>query len=100
MKRRVIAAIDFPRMQLRFTLIGTMISLGVLTGWLVLADTHISVVVQFAVMALYVLTVANRLFAVSDLGEILGRGFISLSLIHICRCRRYSLCRSLWSPYH
>ena len=23
-----------------------------------------------------------------------------LSLIHICRCRRYSLCRSRWSPYH
>ena len=23
-----------------------------------------------------------------------------LSLIHILRCRRYSLCRSLWSPYH
>ena len=25
---------------------------------------------------------------------------IGLSLIHICRCRRYSLCRSRWSPYH
>ena len=24
----------------------------------------------------------------------------ALSLIHICRCRRYSLCRSRWSPYH
>ena len=24
----------------------------------------------------------------------------SLSLIHIWRCRRYSLCRSRWSPYH
>ena len=23
-----------------------------------------------------------------------------LSLIHICRCRRYSLGRSRWSPYH
>ena len=23
-----------------------------------------------------------------------------LSLIHILRCRRYSLCRSRWSPYH
>ena len=23
-----------------------------------------------------------------------------LSLIHIWRCRRYSLCRSRWSPYH
>eukprot|EP00826_Nyctotherus_ovalis_P036773 TRINITY_DN3289_c0_g1_i2.p1 TRINITY_DN3289_c0_g1~~TRINITY_DN3289_c0_g1_i2.p1 ORF type:complete len:408 (+),score=115.31 TRINITY_DN3289_c0_g1_i2:73-1296(+) len=25
---------------------------------------------------------------------------ISLSLIHICRCRRYAVCRSRWSPYH
>eukprot|EP00826_Nyctotherus_ovalis_P021864 TRINITY_DN17134_c0_g3_i2.p1 TRINITY_DN17134_c0_g3~~TRINITY_DN17134_c0_g3_i2.p1 ORF type:complete len:121 (-),score=14.79 TRINITY_DN17134_c0_g3_i2:23-361(-) len=23
-----------------------------------------------------------------------------LSLIHICRCRRYAVCRSRWSPYH
>ena len=26
--------------------------------------------------------------------------YIFLSLIHIWRCRRYSLCRSRWSPYH
>ena len=25
---------------------------------------------------------------------------ITLSLIHICRCRRSTLCRSRWSPYH
>ena len=25
---------------------------------------------------------------------------ISLSLIHIWRCRRYAVCRSRWSPYH
>eukprot|EP00826_Nyctotherus_ovalis_P066197 TRINITY_DN9764_c0_g1_i7.p1 TRINITY_DN9764_c0_g1~~TRINITY_DN9764_c0_g1_i7.p1 ORF type:complete len:123 (+),score=9.62 TRINITY_DN9764_c0_g1_i7:47-370(+) len=25
---------------------------------------------------------------------------ITLSLIHICRCRRYAVCRSRWSPYH
>eukprot|EP00826_Nyctotherus_ovalis_P027020 TRINITY_DN21075_c0_g1_i1.p1 TRINITY_DN21075_c0_g1~~TRINITY_DN21075_c0_g1_i1.p1 ORF type:complete len:155 (-),score=25.44 TRINITY_DN21075_c0_g1_i1:10-474(-) len=24
---------------------------------------------------------------------------IKLSLIHICRCRRYAVCRSRWSPY-
>eukprot|EP00826_Nyctotherus_ovalis_P014107 TRINITY_DN13896_c0_g2_i2.p1 TRINITY_DN13896_c0_g2~~TRINITY_DN13896_c0_g2_i2.p1 ORF type:complete len:141 (-),score=42.17 TRINITY_DN13896_c0_g2_i2:22-444(-) len=24
----------------------------------------------------------------------------TLSLIHICRCRRYAVCRSRWSPYH
>eukprot|EP00826_Nyctotherus_ovalis_P030844 TRINITY_DN2462_c0_g1_i7.p1 TRINITY_DN2462_c0_g1~~TRINITY_DN2462_c0_g1_i7.p1 ORF type:complete len:199 (-),score=42.33 TRINITY_DN2462_c0_g1_i7:24-575(-) len=26
--------------------------------------------------------------------------FVLLSLIHICRCRRYAVCRSRWSPYH
>eukprot|EP00826_Nyctotherus_ovalis_P021926 TRINITY_DN17160_c0_g1_i1.p1 TRINITY_DN17160_c0_g1~~TRINITY_DN17160_c0_g1_i1.p1 ORF type:complete len:177 (+),score=19.13 TRINITY_DN17160_c0_g1_i1:503-1033(+) len=26
--------------------------------------------------------------------------FTLLSLIHICRCRRYAVCRSRWSPYH
>eukprot|EP00826_Nyctotherus_ovalis_P055528 TRINITY_DN7381_c0_g1_i3.p1 TRINITY_DN7381_c0_g1~~TRINITY_DN7381_c0_g1_i3.p1 ORF type:complete len:470 (-),score=48.10 TRINITY_DN7381_c0_g1_i3:22-1431(-) len=25
---------------------------------------------------------------------------LRLSLIHICRCRRYAVCRSRWSPYH
>eukprot|EP00826_Nyctotherus_ovalis_P028736 TRINITY_DN22669_c0_g1_i1.p1 TRINITY_DN22669_c0_g1~~TRINITY_DN22669_c0_g1_i1.p1 ORF type:complete len:181 (+),score=43.88 TRINITY_DN22669_c0_g1_i1:76-618(+) len=25
---------------------------------------------------------------------------LDLSLIHICRCRRYAVCRSRWSPYH
>eukprot|EP00826_Nyctotherus_ovalis_P040674 TRINITY_DN4029_c0_g3_i2.p2 TRINITY_DN4029_c0_g3~~TRINITY_DN4029_c0_g3_i2.p2 ORF type:complete len:134 (-),score=53.92 TRINITY_DN4029_c0_g3_i2:21-422(-) len=25
---------------------------------------------------------------------------VKLSLIHICRCRRYAVCRSRWSPYH
>eukprot|EP00826_Nyctotherus_ovalis_P022749 TRINITY_DN17579_c0_g1_i2.p1 TRINITY_DN17579_c0_g1~~TRINITY_DN17579_c0_g1_i2.p1 ORF type:complete len:129 (-),score=5.22 TRINITY_DN17579_c0_g1_i2:10-396(-) len=25
---------------------------------------------------------------------------MGLSLIHICRCRRYAVCRSRWSPYH
>eukprot|EP00826_Nyctotherus_ovalis_P050650 TRINITY_DN6239_c0_g1_i1.p1 TRINITY_DN6239_c0_g1~~TRINITY_DN6239_c0_g1_i1.p1 ORF type:complete len:123 (-),score=46.03 TRINITY_DN6239_c0_g1_i1:7-375(-) len=24
----------------------------------------------------------------------------NLSLIHICRCRRYAVCRSRWSPNH
>eukprot|EP00826_Nyctotherus_ovalis_P003599 TRINITY_DN10738_c0_g1_i1.p5 TRINITY_DN10738_c0_g1~~TRINITY_DN10738_c0_g1_i1.p5 ORF type:complete len:102 (-),score=36.36 TRINITY_DN10738_c0_g1_i1:15-320(-) len=28
------------------------------------------------------------------------RAVLELSLIHICRCRRYAVCRSRWSPYH
>eukprot|EP00826_Nyctotherus_ovalis_P011930 TRINITY_DN13110_c0_g1_i15.p1 TRINITY_DN13110_c0_g1~~TRINITY_DN13110_c0_g1_i15.p1 ORF type:complete len:355 (-),score=40.95 TRINITY_DN13110_c0_g1_i15:28-945(-) len=30
----------------------------------------------------------------------LAHNGIKLSLIHICRCRRSTLCRSRWSPYH
>ena len=29
-----------------------------------------------------------------------GNELVGLSLIHICRCRRSTLCRSRWSPYH
>eukprot|EP00826_Nyctotherus_ovalis_P016470 TRINITY_DN14767_c0_g1_i7.p1 TRINITY_DN14767_c0_g1~~TRINITY_DN14767_c0_g1_i7.p1 ORF type:complete len:268 (+),score=40.45 TRINITY_DN14767_c0_g1_i7:196-999(+) len=29
-----------------------------------------------------------------------GGKVYDLSLIHICRCRRYAVCRSRWSPYH
>eukprot|EP00826_Nyctotherus_ovalis_P033362 TRINITY_DN2698_c0_g1_i20.p1 TRINITY_DN2698_c0_g1~~TRINITY_DN2698_c0_g1_i20.p1 ORF type:complete len:403 (+),score=87.87 TRINITY_DN2698_c0_g1_i20:298-1506(+) len=32
---------------------------------------------------------------VEELSKVKG-----LSLIHICRCRRYAVCRSRWSPYH
>eukprot|EP00826_Nyctotherus_ovalis_P054775 TRINITY_DN7201_c0_g1_i15.p1 TRINITY_DN7201_c0_g1~~TRINITY_DN7201_c0_g1_i15.p1 ORF type:complete len:407 (-),score=89.65 TRINITY_DN7201_c0_g1_i15:22-1242(-) len=32
--------------------------------------------------------------------KIYNRNSESLSLIHICRCRRYAVCRSRWSPYH
>ena len=40
-----------------------------------------------------VLLVAQQLVSV-------GPSVDLLSLIHIWRCRRYSLCRSRWSPYH
>eukprot|EP00826_Nyctotherus_ovalis_P010039 TRINITY_DN12664_c0_g2_i1.p1 TRINITY_DN12664_c0_g2~~TRINITY_DN12664_c0_g2_i1.p1 ORF type:complete len:192 (+),score=57.69 TRINITY_DN12664_c0_g2_i1:299-874(+) len=30
--------------------------------------------------------------------ENMKRIIVSLSLIHICRCRRYAVCRSRWSP--
>eukprot|EP00826_Nyctotherus_ovalis_P042205 TRINITY_DN4317_c0_g2_i5.p1 TRINITY_DN4317_c0_g2~~TRINITY_DN4317_c0_g2_i5.p1 ORF type:complete len:105 (+),score=26.86 TRINITY_DN4317_c0_g2_i5:76-390(+) len=30
----------------------------------------------------------------------LSKEIYKLSLIHICRCRRYAVCRSRWSPYH
>ena len=32
--------------------------------------------------------------------DFLNQQDLDLSLIHIWRCRRYSLCRSRWSPYH
>eukprot|EP00826_Nyctotherus_ovalis_P000964 TRINITY_DN10094_c0_g1_i3.p1 TRINITY_DN10094_c0_g1~~TRINITY_DN10094_c0_g1_i3.p1 ORF type:complete len:165 (-),score=37.07 TRINITY_DN10094_c0_g1_i3:12-506(-) len=33
-------------------------------------------------------------------GESHTVALMDLSLIHICRCRRYAVCRSRWSPYH
>eukprot|EP00826_Nyctotherus_ovalis_P061968 TRINITY_DN8885_c0_g1_i1.p2 TRINITY_DN8885_c0_g1~~TRINITY_DN8885_c0_g1_i1.p2 ORF type:complete len:179 (-),score=35.03 TRINITY_DN8885_c0_g1_i1:8-544(-) len=35
-----------------------------------------------------------------ELEEAIARMTTELSLIHICRCRRYAVCRSRWSPYH
>eukprot|EP00826_Nyctotherus_ovalis_P049454 TRINITY_DN5986_c0_g1_i26.p1 TRINITY_DN5986_c0_g1~~TRINITY_DN5986_c0_g1_i26.p1 ORF type:complete len:361 (+),score=53.58 TRINITY_DN5986_c0_g1_i26:586-1668(+) len=32
--------------------------------------------------------------------ELFHKQLLKLSLIHICRCRRYAVCRSRWSPYH
>eukprot|EP00826_Nyctotherus_ovalis_P014841 TRINITY_DN14173_c0_g1_i1.p1 TRINITY_DN14173_c0_g1~~TRINITY_DN14173_c0_g1_i1.p1 ORF type:complete len:322 (+),score=2.20 TRINITY_DN14173_c0_g1_i1:109-1074(+) len=42
--------------------------------------------------------VAGKHDFVLDYGE--NGGPMYLSLIHICRCRRYAVCRSRWSPYH
>eukprot|EP00826_Nyctotherus_ovalis_P038018 TRINITY_DN3526_c0_g6_i1.p1 TRINITY_DN3526_c0_g6~~TRINITY_DN3526_c0_g6_i1.p1 ORF type:complete len:134 (+),score=24.31 TRINITY_DN3526_c0_g6_i1:25-402(+) len=41
----------------------------------------------------------------NNLGEVIMKSKeiiaeVTLSLIHICRCRRYAVCRSRWSPYH
>ena len=35
-----------------------------------------------------------------QLSESITPTVLGLSLIHICRCRRSTLCRSRWSPYH
>eukprot|EP00826_Nyctotherus_ovalis_P055470 TRINITY_DN7364_c0_g1_i17.p1 TRINITY_DN7364_c0_g1~~TRINITY_DN7364_c0_g1_i17.p1 ORF type:complete len:218 (+),score=45.46 TRINITY_DN7364_c0_g1_i17:603-1256(+) len=46
---------------------------------------------------------ANKSIEQQIKSEILLRhssSHITLSLIHICRCRRYAVCRSRWSPYH
>ena len=32
--------------------------------------------------------------------EYAGEDMQALTHIHICRCRRYAVCRSRWSPYH
>ena len=40
-------------------------------------------------------------FLNKDARVMIGPGVVvNLSLIHICRCRRSTLCRSRWSPYH
>eukprot|EP00826_Nyctotherus_ovalis_P033494 TRINITY_DN27163_c0_g1_i1.p1 TRINITY_DN27163_c0_g1~~TRINITY_DN27163_c0_g1_i1.p1 ORF type:complete len:134 (+),score=5.31 TRINITY_DN27163_c0_g1_i1:85-486(+) len=44
-----------------------------------------------------VLSAFPSLYGCANSQELKG---INLSLIHICRCRRYAVCRSRWSPYH
>eukprot|EP00826_Nyctotherus_ovalis_P044978 TRINITY_DN4913_c0_g2_i3.p1 TRINITY_DN4913_c0_g2~~TRINITY_DN4913_c0_g2_i3.p1 ORF type:complete len:197 (+),score=40.37 TRINITY_DN4913_c0_g2_i3:608-1198(+) len=38
--------------------------------------------------------------ALYKLQQLVEQSYKSLSLIHICRCRRIERCRSRWSPYH
>eukprot|EP00826_Nyctotherus_ovalis_P054945 TRINITY_DN7252_c0_g1_i7.p1 TRINITY_DN7252_c0_g1~~TRINITY_DN7252_c0_g1_i7.p1 ORF type:complete len:276 (-),score=77.69 TRINITY_DN7252_c0_g1_i7:17-844(-) len=47
-----------------------------------------------------VLCVATELVAFAENSVAFSTSRIHLSLIHICRCRRYAVCRSRWSPYH
>ena len=43
----------------------------------------------------------NEILAYGDDKSIeIGTPNVELSLIHIWRCRRSTLCRSRWSPYH
>eukprot|EP00826_Nyctotherus_ovalis_P028475 TRINITY_DN22497_c0_g1_i2.p1 TRINITY_DN22497_c0_g1~~TRINITY_DN22497_c0_g1_i2.p1 ORF type:complete len:355 (-),score=79.66 TRINITY_DN22497_c0_g1_i2:8-1072(-) len=44
--------------------------------------------------------IANYLSQQKRLSGQFRSNTIGLSLIHICRCRRYAVCRSRWSPYH
>ena len=44
--------------------------------------------------------ICNRRAYISTIRGIFDSPTTLLSLIHIWRCRRYSLCRSRWSPYH
>eukprot|EP00826_Nyctotherus_ovalis_P029263 TRINITY_DN23092_c0_g2_i1.p1 TRINITY_DN23092_c0_g2~~TRINITY_DN23092_c0_g2_i1.p1 ORF type:complete len:133 (+),score=12.54 TRINITY_DN23092_c0_g2_i1:64-462(+) len=59
----------------------TNASLFCIAGTLILLNYRIGIFVQIAASLMLVFT-------------------YDLSLIHICRCRRYAVCRSRWSPYH
>ena len=61
-----------------------------------------STLVAETVCALTELSVHNSVRLVWTPGHcgILGNEAADLSLIHIWRCRRSTLCRSRWSPYH
>ena len=48
----------------------------------------------------YVLFIIGLLISCLEKSTKLLISVLWLSLIHIWRCRRYSLCRSRWSPYH
>lgn len=81
MNRAVIAAIGFPRSQIRAGLVGALTILVIVTAWHVLADTHIAVLVQFSLLAIYVLAVAKRLHGVLDIRDITGRGLCALGTV-------------------
>ena len=55
--------------------------------------------IVLALLLYLFMRVNSRLLSLSLFSSLLAVTFI-LSLIHIWRCRRYSLCRSRWSPYH
>eukprot|EP00826_Nyctotherus_ovalis_P028895 TRINITY_DN22774_c0_g1_i3.p2 TRINITY_DN22774_c0_g1~~TRINITY_DN22774_c0_g1_i3.p2 ORF type:complete len:109 (+),score=3.64 TRINITY_DN22774_c0_g1_i3:285-611(+) len=55
----------------------------------VLRDTNIGLKYRFNITSLPAIMMIRN-----------GRYSFYLSLIHICRCRRYAVCRSRWSPYH
>ncbi len=76
----VAAALDIPRQQVRGAIVGALISMAVITGWRVLAETHISVVLQFGMLAVYALTMSRVLQNSTRVPEILGRGLISLGI--------------------
>eukprot|EP00826_Nyctotherus_ovalis_P011633 TRINITY_DN13027_c0_g1_i13.p2 TRINITY_DN13027_c0_g1~~TRINITY_DN13027_c0_g1_i13.p2 ORF type:complete len:118 (+),score=14.86 TRINITY_DN13027_c0_g1_i13:125-478(+) len=64
----------------------------------------IPVLVAWAFAVLFAILNCNKLITIILWLIILfvyAYGYILyLSLIHICRCRRSTLCRSRWSPYH
>ncbi len=78
MNKTLIAALDFPRQPLRAGFVGALIILGVATSWRVLAETHISVIIQISILAVYILVVAKSLYGAWELGDIMGRGLCAL----------------------
>ncbi|MFP6747539.1 MAG: DUF3137 domain-containing protein, partial [Alphaproteobacteria bacterium] len=55
--------------------------LVIVTAWHVLADTHIAVLVEFSILAIYVLAVAKRLHSVPEIRDITGRGLCALGTV-------------------
>ena len=58
----------------------------------------VSFLISFTIFFTGINLIKNKYFLV--IIENIFFTILYLSLIHIWRCRRYSLCRSRWSPYH
>eukprot|EP00826_Nyctotherus_ovalis_P053189 TRINITY_DN6872_c0_g1_i1.p3 TRINITY_DN6872_c0_g1~~TRINITY_DN6872_c0_g1_i1.p3 ORF type:complete len:151 (-),score=34.13 TRINITY_DN6872_c0_g1_i1:13-465(-) len=57
-------------------------------------------IVEFYFSIAGISTLAVKQMLSDSKNYLLSDSISDLSLIHICRCRRYAVCRSRWSPYH
>ena len=102
--------LSFSKTEIVF--IGNLLIVGALAGFVLggrmvdkLGTKYVFMFCHFGFGAILILFLLRSLFPVKIivfLGILtLLFGLVqALSLIHIWRCRRYSLCRSRWSPYH
>ena len=81
MNTAVIAALDFPRQQMRAVIVGALIIMAVATAWQVLAQTHIAVVIQVSAFAIYILATARTLRNSWEYEDIVGRGLVAIGTL-------------------
>eukprot|EP00826_Nyctotherus_ovalis_P039343 TRINITY_DN3780_c0_g1_i6.p1 TRINITY_DN3780_c0_g1~~TRINITY_DN3780_c0_g1_i6.p1 ORF type:complete len:116 (-),score=13.50 TRINITY_DN3780_c0_g1_i6:22-345(-) len=93
------AASDVYKRQLFVLLVGIRILLfRFLLGLLCLRE--VTLFVSVYVFAAFFGLATFVLFIIFFCSLAIYNSILLLSLIHICRCRRYAVCRSRWSPYH
>eukprot|EP00826_Nyctotherus_ovalis_P048553 TRINITY_DN5731_c0_g1_i10.p1 TRINITY_DN5731_c0_g1~~TRINITY_DN5731_c0_g1_i10.p1 ORF type:complete len:292 (-),score=85.73 TRINITY_DN5731_c0_g1_i10:38-913(-) len=96
--------IDDMGFEKHYSALKPLIEAGVVEEYPPLNDISGSYIAQFEHTILLRPTCKEILSAGDDYCRAVINGCkgycLDLSLIHICRCRRYAVCRSRWSPYH